>query len=74
MSAAAVERFRAFNRFYTGVVGALDDLCLKREGTLPNAILFTNLHRDDVPKTDGCWPVRAFRLPPPPPPPPPTPS
>jgi hypothetical protein len=59
----------ALNCYAEVVVDALNRVFLPREKELPNAVLFTNLHRYDVPTTDGCWPVHVFRLPPPPPPP-----
>lgn len=45
MSAAAVERFRAFNRFYTGVVGALDDGLLHTRFSLTEARVLFELGR-----------------------------
>jgi DNA-binding MarR family transcriptional regulator/predicted GNAT family acetyltransferase len=45
MSAAAVERFRAFNRFYTGLVGALDEGLLRTRFSLTEARVLFELGR-----------------------------
>jgi DNA-binding MarR family transcriptional regulator/GNAT superfamily N-acetyltransferase len=45
MSAAAVERFRAFNRFYTRLVGALDEGLLRTRFSLTEARVLFELGR-----------------------------
>jgi DNA-binding MarR family transcriptional regulator/GNAT superfamily N-acetyltransferase len=45
MPAAAVERFRAFNRFYTGLVGALDEGLLETRFSLTEARVLFELGR-----------------------------
>jgi DNA-binding MarR family transcriptional regulator/GNAT superfamily N-acetyltransferase len=45
MSVTAVERFRAFNRFYTGVVGALDEGLLHTRFSLTEARVLFELGR-----------------------------
>ena len=56
MSATAVERFRAFNRFYTGVIGALDEGLLHTRFTLTEARVLFELGRG------GELEVAALRL------------
>ncbi|HWK04181.1 MAG TPA: MarR family winged helix-turn-helix transcriptional regulator [Puia sp.] len=49
MKPTVVEEIRAFNRFYTGIIGLLDQYLLKSEFTLPEArVLYEIYHHDAI--------------------------